>query len=30
MLSMPAKTSGVTTYRQDRIVSFMLSSVAVS
>jgi hypothetical protein len=28
--SMPAKTSGVMRYRQDRNIAFMVSSVAVS
>src|SRR5207244_704846 len=30
MLSMPAKTSGVMRYRQDRIIAFTVSSVAAS
>jgi hypothetical protein len=30
MLNMPANTSGVMRYRQDRVVAFMVSSVAVS
>jgi hypothetical protein len=30
MLNMPAKTSGVMRYRRDRMIAFMVSSVAVS
>jgi hypothetical protein len=30
MFNMPAKTSGVARYRQDRTIAFMVSSIAVS
>jgi hypothetical protein len=30
MFNMPAKTSGVARYRQDRTIAFMVSSIAVA